>query len=114
MSLLFQATLNTQKPFINRVVSARERYATNGNSLLVYIKATIKRIFTTTSPVSDTKELIIKVLELINDKSHNLIDLLNKIKKIEWFSSYNNKESRKFRIKESMDFFNNGEECSKL
>ncbi|WP_440616933.1 ATP-binding protein [Cysteiniphilum sp. 6C5] len=101
LSLLFQATLNTQKPFINRVVLAREKYAHNSNiSLLNYIKSIIKRIFTATSQNKDTRDLIIKVLSLINDTT---ADLKSKIQKMQWNAKYNT-----FML--DNDYFNGGED----
>jgi uncharacterized protein len=38
LSLLFQATTNTQRPFLNRVVEGRKRFETNPQSLSYYAK----------------------------------------------------------------------------
>ncbi|WP_395593346.1 ATP-binding protein [Pseudomonas sp. B26140] len=45
MSLLFQATPNTQKPFLNRVISGWERYGAIPGSLANYAKWTFKASF---------------------------------------------------------------------
>ncbi|AIT08552.1 nucleotidyltransferase [Candidatus Francisella endociliophora] len=102
LSLLFQATRSTQTPFINRVVSGKEKYATNNDSLKNYIKTTIKKAFTTSSQHKDTKELIIQVLETLECSEE---DVISKFRAILWHGNQD-----KFYIKPST-YFDGGEEC---
>lgn len=45
MSLLFQATPNTQRPFLNRVITGWERYGANPGSLATYAKRMFQKSF---------------------------------------------------------------------
>ncbi|EPN6604911.1 ATP-binding protein [Providencia rettgeri] len=82
LSILFQATQNTQKPFINRVVLGRERYKKYPNSLDNYFKKTFERIFTVASPKADSLDLIREVVSLLE-----LDGLHEKLTRITWNSS---------------------------
>lgn len=57
LSLLFQATQNTQKPFISRIVRGKLRFDTDDN-FLNYIKSTYEKLFTTASPHPELLDLI--------------------------------------------------------
>lgn len=85
LSILFQATQNTQKPFINRIINGRERFADNPDSFLNYIKNTYELIFTSALPKPDSLDLIREVTELIG-----LNDLTKKLKKVAWHGNANN------------------------
>jgi uncharacterized protein len=45
LSVLFQATTNTQRPFLNRVISGKKRYETNPGSLAAYAKSKFRAAF---------------------------------------------------------------------
>lgn len=45
MSLLFQATPNTQRPFLNRVITGKQRFGSNPGSLTTYAKRMFQRSF---------------------------------------------------------------------
>lgn len=45
MSLLFQATPNTQRPFLNRVISGKQRFGANPGSLATYAKRKFQQSF---------------------------------------------------------------------
>lgn len=66
LSLLFQATTNTQRPFLNRVVRGRERYRENVDSLNNYVKSTFRRVFSASNPKGETLNLIRRVASLLN------------------------------------------------
>ena len=85
LSILFQATQNTQKPFINRIINGRERFADNPGSFLNYIKKTYELIFTSALPKPDSLDLIREVTELIG-----LNKLTDKLKKVAWHGNANN------------------------
>lgn len=74
LSILFQATTNTQKPFINRVLQGRSKYGAGKASALNYLKYTIKFCFTSSSQKPEALDLIKSVL-----KSTNSVKILEKI-----------------------------------
>ncbi len=45
LSLLFQATQNTQRPFLSRMLTRREKFKDNPNSLNVYAKSKFRQAF---------------------------------------------------------------------
>lgn len=45
MSLLFQAAVNTQRPFLRRVISGKEKYGANLGSLASYAKVKFRQAF---------------------------------------------------------------------
>ena len=74
LSILFQATTNTQKPFINRVLQGRSKYGSGQQSALSYLKYTIKFCFTSSSQKPEVLDLIKSVL-----KSTNQAKILDKV-----------------------------------
>lgn len=85
LSILFQATQNTQKPFINRIITGRERYIEYPDSLLNYIKRTYELIFTSAQPKPDSLDLIREVTELLG-----FSNLYSHLKKVAWHGGMNN------------------------
>lgn len=57
LSLLFQATTNTQQPFIRRVLSGRDKFKDFPESLQNYIEKTFERAFSASEPKPDALEL---------------------------------------------------------
>jgi hypothetical protein len=45
LSLLFQATINTQRPFLNRVITGKQRFGVNPASLAAYAKSKFRQSF---------------------------------------------------------------------
>ncbi|EHU5175300.1 ATP-binding protein [Vibrio parahaemolyticus] len=74
LSILFQATTNTQKPFINRVLQGRSKYGSGKASAQSYLKYTIKFCFTSSSQKPEVLDLIKSVL-----KSTNQAKILDKV-----------------------------------
>lgn len=66
LSLLFQATQNTQKPFINRIVKGKLLYDTDAN-FLNYIKTTYEKIFTAAAPHPELLDLIRSVTNKLDN-----------------------------------------------
>jgi DNA helicase HerA-like ATPase len=66
LSLLFQATQNTQKPFINRIVSGKQSFDTDDN-FLNYIKTTYEKVFTAAAPSPELLNLIREITNTINN-----------------------------------------------
>lgn len=94
LSILFQATTNTQKPFINRVLQGRSKYGAGKVSALSYLKYTIKFCFTSTSQKPEVLDLLKSTL-----KNTNSIDIL---KEVSWHGS-----NFKIRVGTGFEFFNN-------
>ena len=65
LSLLFQATQNTQKPFINQIVKGKLLYDTDAN-FLNYIKVTYEKVFSTAAPHPELLDLIRGVTNTLN------------------------------------------------
>ncbi|WP_167852980.1 ATP-binding protein [Vibrio tasmaniensis] len=93
LSILFQATTNTQKPFINRVLQGRSKYGSGKASALTYLKYTIKFCFTSSSQKPEVLDLIKSVL-----KSTDSVDIL---KNVSWHGS-----NFKIHVGTGFEFFN--------
>ena len=75
--ILFKATENTQKPFLKRIVSGRERFKNLDNSLATYAKKHIERALVSTAPKKEFADLIRKVAVIVgSDELRRLSDQL--------------------------------------
>ena len=81
LGILFKATENTQKPFLNRVVSGWKKYGQSEHSLINHINNTFKRVLTSISPKVDAIELLKDISEFFVSNSAK-----NKLLKVQWFS----------------------------
>ncbi|WP_063654696.1 ATP-binding protein [Aliivibrio fischeri] len=79
--ILFKATENTQKPFLKRIVSGRDKFKDNPNSLETYVKNTIKRALTSTSQKKEFAELIGEIAKIIDSQG-----LSQTIREMAWHS----------------------------
>tara|TARA_R110002049_G_scaffold269032_1_gene445808 strand:+ start:5837 stop:7621 length:1785 start_codon:yes stop_codon:yes gene_type:complete len=73
LALLFQATANTQTPFLNRVVEGRNKYKKNNDSLKHFIQSSVELCFTSTSQKREALSCLKIIAEYIGDltlKSH--------------------------------------------
>lgn len=75
--ILFKATENTQKPFLNRVVRGRERFLNIEHSLQNYVISSFKKALTTTSPKKELSGLLKSIANLLGE--HELEDVLLKL-----------------------------------
>lgn len=66
LSLLFQATQNTQKPFINRIVKGKLQFDTEAN-FLNYIKTTYQKVFTAAAPHPELLDLIRDITDTLKN-----------------------------------------------
>ncbi|MCG3674123.1 ATP-binding protein [Aliarcobacter butzleri] len=82
LSILFQATTNTQRPFLNRVISGREKFNHIPDSLLNYIKKTFKAVFTAAAPKADTLDLLRNISNILNNTV-----LSDKLKRVSWHTN---------------------------
>ena len=78
LGILFQATVNTQRPFLHRVISGRKRYAMNYSSLDDYLCSTFRDVLTSTDPKPEALELL-KTLARNISVSPELIVSLGKV-----------------------------------
>ena len=85
LGILFKATENTQKPFLKRIVSGRDRYKDSINGLSVYTKKTITRALTSTSPKKEFAELVREISDIVG--AH---DLKNLALQLSWHSKNSN------------------------
>lgn len=74
LSILFQATPATQRPFLNRVIDGRNKYP---DSLSNFLSSTFERVFRTSSPKPELLELLKHIARVLDNE--NLISKLNKI-----------------------------------
>lgn len=78
LGVLFQATANTQKPFLRRVVSGRTRYAGIENSLGRYFLATFPLVLNSRDPSLEALEQLKHLARLLNGDGE-LLKLLSKV-----------------------------------
>ncbi|HQR87665.1 MAG TPA: ATP-binding protein [Limnohabitans sp.] len=64
LSLLFQATTNTQQPFLRRVLTGKERF--KGVSLERYIEKTFEKVFSAGEPKPDALEMSREIARIID------------------------------------------------
>lgn len=79
--ILFKATENTQKPFLKRVVSGRNKYQHNPDSLQNYVKSTVKRALVSTSQKKEFVELISEIAKLVGSEN-----LQQTVREMAWHS----------------------------
>lgn len=77
--ILFKATENTQKPFLKRVVSGRERFNNTQDSLGVYTRKTVAKALTSTSPKKEFAELIREIAGSVDAE-----ELKQNISRLRW------------------------------
>lgn len=65
LSILFQATTNTQRPFINRIVTAWARYHEQENSVARFFAFTFKSVFSSAGPKTECLDLLRTVCKMI-------------------------------------------------
>ena len=82
LSLLFLATTNTQRPFLNRVIEGRRRYEASPGSLAAYTKKKFRDAFCAGQAKAATLDLMRNVAKIV--KNQALSDLL---KDISWSSA---------------------------
>lgn len=81
LSMLFQATSSTQRPFLNRIVTGRNRYGQTPNSLSNYIKMVFRMSFTAASPKRESVDLLRTVARLVGAEPVTIV-----LAKITWHS----------------------------
>lgn len=82
LSLLFQATQNTQRPFLNRLIEGRRRYQANEHSLSAYAKLKFRDAFTAGECRPANLDLMRNIARLLAHQP--LIDVL---RAVSWHSN---------------------------
>lgn len=77
LGILFQATANTQKPFLRRIISGRQRFAEVPNSLKRFLRATLERVLKSKDPSLEALEQIKHLARLLC--ADKLSDALNEV-----------------------------------
>lgn len=85
LSILFQATTNTQRPFLNRIVNGRERFKQNLNSLEFYLQRTFEQTFSTAAKKTECLDLLRRVASLVGSPF-----LESTLKQVKWVSGQAN------------------------
>lgn len=67
LSLLFQATTNTQRPFLNRVIEGKRRYGNSPEALSNYAKSKFRDAFCAADPKPATLDLMRTVARLLEN-----------------------------------------------
>lgn len=78
LGILFQATTNTQKPFLRRTISGRMRFIEVPDSLTRYAQTTIRHVLRSTDPSVEALEQIKSLVGHIPD-ARNLAELVGKV-----------------------------------
>lgn len=81
LSILFQATQNTQRPFLTRLIEGKRRFDEFPNALTNYAKSTFRMAICAASPKADTLDLLRSIAKAIDNEP--LVDLL---KQVSWHS----------------------------
>jgi len=84
LSLLFQATQNTQRPFLIRLIDGRKKYETNIHSLTAYLKLKFKDAFSAGECRAPTLDLMRNIARLVQNQ-----ELITALKDISWHSAVN-------------------------
>lgn len=66
LSILFQATQNTQRPFLNRLVSGRERFKDNAQSLSKYFRKVFEEVFSAASKRVECLDLLRRIAVIVS------------------------------------------------
>lgn len=80
MALLFQATTNTQRPFLNRVISGKQKFGANLASLATYAKSKFKQSFC----AGEVKPATLDLMRTVAKRMGNL-DVLNMLGDVTWY-----------------------------
>lgn len=81
LAVLFQATQNTQRPFLNRLVDGKKRYEQYPNSLTNFTRSTFKGVFCAARQRPEMLDLLRKVAGIVGNESTEQI-----LRSISWHS----------------------------
>jgi hypothetical protein len=81
ISILFQATTNTQRPFLRRLIDGRTKFSTEEDSLLKYTKSIFRNVLSSAAPKRDCLDLLRSVAKTVGNDA-----LVAKLKRMQWRS----------------------------
>jgi DNA helicase HerA-like ATPase len=81
LSLLFQATQNTQRPFLVRLVEGRKIFEHAPDALTNYAKLTFERVFSAAAPRAETLDLLRRIASVLGNGP-----LQEQLKDLSWHS----------------------------
>lgn len=79
LSILFQATQNTQRPFLTRVIDGRKRFLAHANALSNYVRKIYAAVFSAAAPKPELLDLLRRIAAVIGDEP-----LINAMDQITW------------------------------
>ena len=79
--VLFQATQNTQRPFLNRLVDGRKRFEPFPNAITNFTKSTFKSAFCAARPKAEMLDMLRKIATLVANN-----DLERLLRQVSWHS----------------------------
>jgi DNA helicase HerA-like ATPase len=97
--ILFKATENTQKPFLKRIVTGRERFNDDANNLVTYTKIIITRALISPAPKKEFAELIRVIANIVS-----AVELNELAGQLGWYG-----KDGKFYISGSNSYLNGGD-----
>lgn len=97
--ILFKATENTQKPFLKRLVSGRNKFKVAPNSLNNYVKSTLRKALTSTAQKKEFVDIILEISKLVNSPQ-----LKQLVEKMGWHSN-----QEKLYFPDTQRYLNGGE-----
>jgi DNA helicase HerA-like ATPase len=100
--ILFKATENTQKPFLNRIVSGRNQFKYIPHSLQNYVKTTIERALISTAQKKEFIDIIREITNLIGSQKLEQV-----VSQMGWHGLLN-----KFYFPNTQEYLNGGDQDS--
>ncbi|WP_233977432.1 ATP-binding protein [Pectobacterium versatile] len=100
--ILFKATENTQKPFLKRIVSGRNKFKDIPNSLQNYVKTTIERALISTAQKKEFIDIIREITNLIGSQKLEQV-----VSQMGWHGLLN-----KFYFPNTQEYLNGGDQDS--
>lgn len=89
LGVLFRATENTQKPFLDKVVAGRVRYGSRANSLSDYVRNTLHIIFSSSNQKPEYPDMIKRIVGMVGFQSDGFFDRIDwhnhsKVMYVDW------------------------------
>ena len=97
LSILFQATANTQRPFLNRIINGRNHFLNIQDSLLAYISAVFRDVFSSAAPKPEALDLVRSISKALQSGA-----LTSNLRKIKWIGG----NANTFVGPENNDYYN--------
>jgi len=79
LSILFQATANTQRPFLNRIINGRVHFRRIQDSLHIYISTVFRDVFSSAAPKPEALDLVRNISKILRSDA-----LTSNLRNIKW------------------------------